>query len=66
VSHTVVRDYELSRVPLRKGDTVWVAWGSAARDKDFVSAPTPCASTASPARTPTSDSAPTAASGLTS
>ena len=39
VSRTVMRDCELSGVPLRKGDTVWLAWGSAARDEEFVTDP---------------------------
>lgn len=39
VSRTVMRDCELSGVQLRKGDTVWLAWGSASRDEEFVSDP---------------------------
>lgn len=39
VSRTVTRDCELSGVPLRAGDTVWLAWGSAARDEEFVRDP---------------------------
>lgn len=39
VSRSVMRDCELSGVRLRKGDTVWLAWGSAARDEDFVTDP---------------------------
>ncbi len=39
VSRTVMRDHELGGVRLRKGERVWLAWGSAARDADFVSDP---------------------------